>query len=77
MKKLTELVKEVLAEDQLVKDFKKWAGNIDVRPIDIDYYAREHNLTPDQKSILKKAFPSDDIKIKSTGPAPDVRFRNK
>ena len=77
MKKLTELVKEVLAENQLVKDFKMWIGK-DKTPtaMDIDYYAKEYKLTPDQKSMLKKAFSPDDIKIKSTGPAPDVRFRN-
>ena len=78
MKKLTELVKEVLTENQLVKDFKKWIGK-DKTPTsaDIDYYTKKHKLTPDQKAVLKKAFPSDDIKIKSTGPTPDTRFRNK
>ena len=78
MKKLTELVKEVLAENQLVKDFKKWVGK-DKTPTaaDIDYYAKEYKLTPDQKSMLKKSFPSDDMKIKSTGPTPDIRFKNK
>ena len=63
--------------EDVVSKFKKWAGNIDIRPRDIDYYAREYNLTPDQKYLLKKAFPPDDIHIRSTGPAPDdVRFRN-
>lgn len=78
MKKLTELVKEVLAENQLVKDFKKWIGKDKIpTAMDIDYYAKEYKLTPDQKSMLKKAFPSDDIQIKSTGPTPDVRLKNK
>lgn len=78
MKKLTELAKEVLAENQLVKDFKKWIGKGKTPTAAvIDYYAKEYKLTPDQKAMLKKSFPSDDIKIKSTGPTPDVRFKNK
>ncbi len=78
MKILKDLIKEVLAENQLVKDFKKWIGK-DKSPtaMDIDYYSKKHSLTPNQKSILKKEFPADDIKTKSTGPSPDVRFRNK
>ena len=75
---IKEEISKVLTKNQLVKDFKKQIGK-DKTPTsaDIDYYTREYKLTPDQKLILKKTFPSDDIKIKSTGPTPDTRFRNK
>lgn len=79
MVKLTKIIKEVLSEKQLISNFKKWIGkNNYPTTMDIDWYAKKENLTPEQKSILKKTFPPDDIKIKSTGPVPDdVRFRNK
>ena len=86
---IREEIGQFLTENQLVKDFEKWFDHLtssnprwigkDKTPTsaDIDYYAKEYKLTPVQKSMLIKAFPSDDIKIKSTGPTPDTRFRNR
>ena len=75
---IREEVENTLTKNRLVDKFKEWVGQ-DKTPttMDIDYYVKKHNLTPTQKSILRKAFPSDEIHVRSTGPSPDVRFKNK
>ena len=67
---------KIRIKEDIVSQFKKWLGKDKIPTVmDIDYYAKEYKLTPDQKSMLKRVFPSDDIKIKSTWSTPDVRFR--
>lgn len=67
--------KQQREEQQLIAKFKAWVGNNTPTSIDIDFYSHKHNLSQDKKALLKRTFLSDDIKIRSTGPTPDVRFR--
>ena len=72
---IKEEIQKTLNENELINKFKKWVNSDKVTSIDIDFYASENKLTPEQKSLLEKTFLNSDFSIKSTGPAPDIRFR--
>jgi hypothetical protein len=75
----SRLSENEVTKKQLIDKFKTWIGK-DNTPtsVDIDYYSNKNNLTQDEKSLLKKIFLNDiEIKIKKTGPVPNIRFKTK